>query len=104
MIKTKNNCVLSAVSFFSSTSITDVISIFRRQQRFFLLFLLTAAKSVLSRLTGKYFFAAFLSSVLSKLTAPGTLEFVFHCQQCCVADSYAITVVLTSSLWHVSLA
>jgi len=34
--------------------ITDVMFIFRRQQRFFPLFLLTAAKSALSSLTVKY--------------------------------------------------
>jgi len=39
---------------FSLASITDVMSIFRRQPKFFMLFLLAAAKSALSILRVKY--------------------------------------------------
>jgi len=42
------------VCSFSLASITDVMSIIRRQQRVFPLFLLAAAKSALSSLTVKY--------------------------------------------------
>ena len=39
--------------FLLLPSITDIIAVFRRQQRFFLLFLLAAEKSPLSILTVK---------------------------------------------------
>ena len=59
------------VCSFSLASITDVMSIFRRQQRFFPLFLLTAAKSALSILTVKCrVLLTLISSAIRNLTAP----------------------------------
>ena len=60
------------VYLFSFTSITDVVSTIRKQQRFFPLFLLTATKSVLSRSTVKC--CALLGSALSELRAPWFLS------------------------------
>jgi len=49
IIETKKTTVYHLLA-----SITDVMSFFRKQQRFFPLFLLAAAKSVLRILTVKY--------------------------------------------------
>jgi len=57
------------VCSFSLASITDVMSIFRRQQGFFPLFLLAAAKSALRNLTVKCrVFLTSLSSAMRNLT------------------------------------
>jgi len=47
----QNTTVYLLVCSFSLASITDIVPIFRRQRRFFLLFLLAAVKSALSILT-----------------------------------------------------
>jgi len=52
MIKTKKTTAYRRlVCSFSLTSITDVMSISKKQERFFSLCFLTAAKSALTRLT-----------------------------------------------------
>ena len=64
---------------FSSAPIADVMSVFRRWQRFFLLFLLATAKLALSILTVEYrVLLTLIGSPLSNLTAHWTDE---NCQQ-----------------------
>jgi len=59
------------VCLFPLASISDVMSIFRRRQRFFPLFLLAAVKSALSILTVKCrVLLTLISSALRNLTAP----------------------------------
>jgi len=66
------------VCSFSLASITDVMSIFRRQKRFVPLFLLAAAKSALSILTVKYrVLLTSLSSAIRNLTAPCSSQYSF---------------------------
>jgi len=73
--KKKTTVYRLLVCSFSLASITDVMSIFRRQQRFFPLFLLAAAKSALSILTVKcHVLLTSHSSAIRNLTALSEIQ------------------------------